>query len=632
MKPFSFKEKHVLITGASGGLGSALIKELVRIGAHLVVSDRSLETFDNLKSAFSEDNPVKSIQADLSIPGEAEILAQKALEAIGHIDVLINNAGIGYHALMDEAIEARMRAVHEVNTFSPMLLAKSLLPSMKERGSGMVINILSCAGFIPTPTTGIYGASKAAFSTMARTLRLEVAPFGIKVFNFYPGPIATSFNENALRENDRIGFYACGSTGAQPDRIASKILSTATGKPVDIWLDRLSKWLAMTGTLWPKLSDHRLRPLRDQAVARKTGQKPPEERLWRLWQVETSIACNLNCIMCPWKDERSLHFKRGDMTEEIWEALRPYLPETKSIDFTGGGEPLLHPNLAEWIRDANAADCKTGFLTNGVTLNEEKSRQFIQSGLDWIGFSVDAATAETYEQIRKGADFKKLCRNITTMSELRTDKIPLIMINFVMMPVNIGHLEKIVRLAAELGVDQINFKQCDVIRGDHGRNYGLFASKETREIRRFKKALGKAQRLANKLKIKTTAFSFIPDELPVCAQDPRDSLFVRHDGQVAPCINLAIGGDTSFLGENTTMPTVHYGRLPYRDLMDLWDSESCRLYRDQFKIRDQVYHKVIASSSFEASMIKLNEMLTAARKAMPPAPEGCSVCHYLYDI
>ena len=134
MKPFSFKEKHVLITGASGGLGSALIRELVRLGAHLVVSDRSLETFDKWKSAFSEDTPVKSIQADLSVPGEAEILAQKALEAIGHIDVLINNAGIGYHALMDEAIEARMRAVLEVNTFSPMLLTKSLLPSMKGRG------------------------------------------------------------------------------------------------------------------------------------------------------------------------------------------------------------------------------------------------------------------------------------------------------------------------------------------------------------------------------------------------------------------------------------------------------------------------------------------------------------------
>ena len=87
---------------------------------------------------------------------------------------------------MEETIEDKVRSVYEINTFSPMALTLALLPAMKERGSGMVINILSCASFNPTPTAGIYGASKAAFSTMARTLRLEVAPAGIKVFNFYP--------------------------------------------------------------------------------------------------------------------------------------------------------------------------------------------------------------------------------------------------------------------------------------------------------------------------------------------------------------------------------------------------------------------------------------------------------------
>jgi MoaA/NifB/PqqE/SkfB family radical SAM enzyme len=358
----------------------------------------------------------------------------------------------------------------------------------------------------------------------------------------------------------------------------------------------------------------------------------PKERRWRLWQIETSIDCNLNCIMCPWKNERQQWFKTGDMPADIWTVLRPYLPETRSVDFTGGGEPLLHPRLVDWIRDANAAGCRTGFLTNGIILNREKSRQFIHSGLDWICFSVDAATANVYERIRRGADFKKLCQNIAGVSELRTGKTPLIMINFVMMSENVNHLEQIVLLAAKLGVDQINFKQCDVVRGEHGRGYGLFASKETREIRRIMKVLRKARRLAKKLKIQTTAFSFIPDELPVCAQDPRDSLFVRHDGWMAPCINLAMGGETSFLGESVLMPTVHYGSLPDNDLMGLWETASCRFYRERFEKRDQVYHSVIGRSSFEASMIKLNETFTAAREAMPAPPEGCKVCHYLYDI
>lgn len=597
-----------------------------------MISDRSAETLSQLASYCSSENTVIAVPADLSVPGEATILANKALEALGHIDILINNAGIGYHALMDEAVENRVREVYEVNTFSPMALTMALLPAMKDRQSGIIINILSCAGFIPTPTAGIYGASKAAFSTMARTLRLEVAPAGIKVFNFYPGPIATSFNKNALRENDRGGFYSCGTDASDPDQIAGKVLSALNGKAGDFWLDLFSKWIALTGTIWPNLSDLRLSPLRDMAVSHQPGQKRPEERRWRLWQLESSISCNLNCIMCPWKDQREQTFKAGEMSEEIWEALRPYLPETASIDFSGGGEPLLHPKLADWIREANAAGCRTGFLTNGLILNQEKSLQFIQSGVDWIGFSVDGATAEVYERIRRGADFKALCKNINMVSDLRTSNKPLLIINHVMMPDNVQDLEKIVDLASDLGVSQINFKQCDVIRGDYGRNYGLFASKETRKIREFKNILDKARRRAQKRQIQTTAFSFVPDELPVCAQDPRDSIFVRYDGYVAPCINLARGDKTSFLGNDVKMPTVHYGRLQDQDLMELWETATCRLYREQFKQRSQAYDAVLGNSSFEASFVKLNEAFTKAKEAMPEALEGCKVCHYLYDI
>jgi short-subunit dehydrogenase/MoaA/NifB/PqqE/SkfB family radical SAM enzyme len=632
MESFLFKNKHILVTGAGGGLGSALVRMLAKLGANLVISDLSRETINRMESTCSSENTVIAVPADLSVPGEAKVLAKKAVETLGHIDILINNAGIGYHALLDEAIEERVRQVYEVNAFSPMALTMALLPGMKDRGSGIVINILSCAGFIPTPTAGIYGASKAAFSTMARTLRLEVAPAGIKVFNFYPGPIATSFNANALRENDRVGFYGCGTGRADPDQIARKVLSAVSGKAGDLWLDFFSKWIALTGTIWPNLSDFRLSSLRDSAISRRPGQKPAEERRWKLWQIESSISCNLNCIMCPWKDERKQSLKTGDMAVEIWEALRPYLPETASVDFTGGGEPLLHPKLADWIREASAAGCRTGFLTNGLILNREKSFQFIQAGIDWIGFSVDGATAEIYERIRKGADFKSLCQNIARISGLRSGNKPLIMINYVLMRDNICDLEKMVDLASDLGVNQINFKQCDVIRGEHGRNFGLFASKETREIRKFKKILGKARRQAKKRQIQTTAFSFVPDELPVCAQDPRDSLFVRHDGYVAPCINLAMGDKTSFLGNDVRMPRVHYGRLPDQDLMELWNSANCRLYRERFKQRAQAYDAVLGNRSFEASFIKLNEAFTAAKEAMPESPEGCKVCHYLYDI
>lgn len=629
---FSFKAKHVLLTGAGGGLGSALAKDLAQMGAKLVLSDRSHETLKDLIVTLPKDSTVIPVRADLSIPGEAAKLASKAVAALGHIDVLINNAGIAYHALMEETVEARIQHVYQVNTFAPLALIKALLPIMKRRDCGVVINILSCAGFVPAPTTGVYGASKSALSTMARVLRLELAPAGINVINIYPGPVDTSFNENGLSENDRPGVHACGTHGAHPETISKKILSAASGPPGDYWLDRKSKWLAMKGMFWQKWTDRYLAPLRDEVVSRPTGHKPARERRWRLLQLETSIACNLNCIMCPWKKVRRQQHKAGDLSENVWKAIRPCLPETQSIDFSGGGEPLLQPKLAEWIGEASAAGCETGFLTNGIILDREKIDRYLQAGLDWIGFSVDGATAEIYEKIRKGSDFQKVCNNITAVSNLRDGKTPRIRINFVLMSENCHQVEDIVRLAAELGVDQVNFKQCDVVRGEHGRGYGLFESKETRKVHRLKNALNKARRLAKKLGIETTAFSFVPDELPVCAQDPRDSLFIRHDGHVAPCINLANGGPSTFLGKDVTIPTVYYGRLPEQDLLEMWETESCRFYRKRFEQRSKTYDAVIAGSSFEASLIKLEETLTAAREAMPEAPKGCMVCHYLYDI
>ena len=629
---FSFAGKHVLLTGAGGGLGKALAGDLAEMGAELILSDRSDDSLSDLIALLPDSANTTTICADLSIPEEAKTLASKAIAAGGHIDVIINNAGIAYHALMEETIETKIQQTYQVNTFSPLVLIKELLPNMKQRRFGIIINILSCAGFIPTPTTGIYGGSKFAFSAMARVLRLELAPDGIKVINIYPGPIDTSFNENAFRENDRPGVYACGTQGANVESVSKKILSAVSGPPADVWLDRKTKWLSIKGMFWQNWTDRNLASMVHEHATRATGHNSTQERTWKLWQLETSIACNLNCRMCPWKKEHQIYGKKGDMSENIWRAIRPYLSETQSIDFSGGGEPLLQPKLAEWIQEANSAGCKTGFLTNGVILNREKISQYLQAGIDWIGFSLDGATSEIYEKIREGADFNQVCKNIAAVSEQRSGNAPIIVLNFVMMSDNINQVEDIVHLAAKLGVDKINFKQCDVIRGSHGKNYGLFVSKETRKIRRWNKNLKKARHLAKKCGIETTAFSFIPDELPVCAQDPRDSLFIRHDGLVAPCINLANGGPSSFLGKEVTIPTVHYGSLKDQSLKVLWETESCRFYRNRFEKRVQVHDSVIGRSSFEASLIKLEETLTAAKEAMPTAPQGCNACHYLYNI
>ena len=357
-----------------------------------------------------------------------------------------------------------------------------------------------------------------------------------------------------------------------------------------------------------------------------------ETRRWRLLQVESAIACNLRCIMCPWREIAENVENHGLMSPEIWQSIRPHLSEIKSIDFTGGGEPLLQPELSEWIAEAHAAGCETGFLSNGLLLKREKLQQVLNAGVDWICVSMDGADAKMYEKVRVGSNFDRVCENVAAIAELRNGKVPRTMINFVLMDLNFHQVEDIVRLASQLGVDQLNFKQCEVIRGDSGKGHGLFGAVESKKIRRLKKSLERARRLAKKLNVATTAFAFTPAERPVCEQDPRDSLFVRYDGLAAPCINLAIGGPTTFLGKEVLMPDVHYGRLPDIDLMELWQSATCISYRRQFEKRAEKHHQAIVNGMLNSSGSNRLKALQEAKGAMPEPPQGCNVCHYLYDI
>ncbi len=320
------------------------------------------------------------------------------------------------------------------------------------------------------------------------------------------------------------------------------------------------------------------------------------------------------------------------MAQEIWEAIRPHLSEVLSIDFTGGGEPLLQPRLAEWMREAKVAGCETGILTNGTLLDEERARQLIDAGLDWLCVSIDGARKEEYERIRGGSSFEKVCKNLETVSRIRPRAVPKTMINFVMMTANFHQFEDIVRLTARLGVDQVNFKQCEVSRGEHGKAHGLFDREESREIRRFRKELARARTLAAKLSVQTTASGFTPAEQPVCDQDPRDSAFIGFDGRVAPCISMAYGGLTTFLGREVVMPSVHYGRLPDRDFLELWATDTCKYYRERFLDRAREYEGSFFASLVGGSLRTPERLQEEAVKSMPEAPEGCRVCHYLYGI
>ncbi len=629
MGAYGFKGKHILFTGATGGMGSALVPKLIDSGASVVISGRSESRLSKLQKQFGGEDALIAIPADLARPGEADRLATEAVDALGHIDVLFNVAGIGYLAFMEESTDENVHHLFQINTFSPLSLMQKLAFHMKSRGGGRIINIVSTAGRVPIMTQGVYGASKTALAVMANTMRLELKSTGVDIINIYPGTTDTYFEQNAIRAKGKTEICPKEACGRPLEEMARKIFQTAAGPPGEAFLEWEGRLLAAAAILWPKYMEKQLEPLQERVM---TPTKPKDKRKWRLWQIESALGCNLKCIMCPWVDFRENAQKPQYMRPEIWASLKPFLADVASIDFSGGGEPLMQPLLSEWIAEAKQAGCETGFLTNGTLFSLSKREEILDTGVDWIGFSMDGATREVYEKVRKGANFNRLVENIEALTRTRLGKTPHVLINFVILKQNSHQLEEMVKLAARLGVDQLNFKQCDVIRGDHGKGFGLFADRQTKEIRKLEKNVKRARRLARKLKIDVTTFAFTPEELPVCDQDPRNSVFIRCDGTAAPCINLAYGGPTTFLGESVTMPSVNYGNLTDLDLDQLWNTKTCQFYRERFQKRVNNHDAVIANSQFEASLPKLKETFQEALDAMPEAPEGCRVCHYLYDI
>jgi short-subunit dehydrogenase len=191
---FEWKGKTALLTGASSGIGRALAKELARAGVRLAVSARRAEQLASLADEIERDGGARPVvlPADLSKRGQARDLAARAVSSLGRVDVLINNAGVGIggaqHVIGDDEMA---RDMFETNYWSALALIAALVPAMRERGQGAVINVESMGAVLPMPLAGHYASTKAALSLCSETLRLEMHGSGVHVFSVLPGPVET---------------------------------------------------------------------------------------------------------------------------------------------------------------------------------------------------------------------------------------------------------------------------------------------------------------------------------------------------------------------------------------------------------------------------------------------------------
>ena len=215
---FSLEKKNALVTGASGDIGRSIAIALHDAGAKVIISGTRLEPLEALKSELGERAHI--ILCDLSDKDEVRLMLSKAIETLGSIDILINNAGITQDNLFMRMSDDEWSNVINVNLSSTMQLCRGVLRGMMKSRWGRIVNISSVVGVTGNPGQANYAASKAGVIGMSKSLAYEVASRGITVNCVAPGFISSAMTDKL---NDK-----------QKDSIISSIPSKRMGDSKDV--------------------------------------------------------------------------------------------------------------------------------------------------------------------------------------------------------------------------------------------------------------------------------------------------------------------------------------------------------------------------------------------------------------
>jgi NAD(P)-dependent dehydrogenase (short-subunit alcohol dehydrogenase family) len=226
------------ITGCSTGLGRHLAKAVLQRGWNAVVSARDPASVDDLVAQHHAN--ALALQLDVTDQAQIDEGVRRAIERFGAIDVLVNNAGYGYRAAVEEAAESDVRRLFETNLFGAIALTRGVLPYMRAQRRGAIVNISSIAAYVALAGSAYYASTKSALEAISDGLRREVEPLGIKVLVVEPGAFRTDFSGRSLLQSATvIDDYAQtaglrrkehdtmdGRQPGDPDRAAQAIIDT----------------------------------------------------------------------------------------------------------------------------------------------------------------------------------------------------------------------------------------------------------------------------------------------------------------------------------------------------------------------------------------------------------------------
>jgi len=204
-EPSRTETKAALITGASSGIGEAAARALAAAGYRVAVVARREERLSQLvKTITTAGGEAIALAADLSEESATRQAAHDALDAFGQVDLLVNNVGFSPGAALEQMSREDLRHIFEVNLLSSLQMTAELVPGMRARRAGRILNIGSIGGSIPAPLAVPYAATKAGLAAATRGLRLELSPWNIHVSLVVPGFVDTAVFDNARRGSEAL--------------------------------------------------------------------------------------------------------------------------------------------------------------------------------------------------------------------------------------------------------------------------------------------------------------------------------------------------------------------------------------------------------------------------------------------
>ena len=222
--------KTILITGASSGFGRDTAETLFRAGHTVYASMRGAQGKNREAAEALRKLGIKTVELDVSDDASVKAGVKKVLAEAGKIDVLVNNAGIGSAGVTEAFTAEQAKVVFDTNVIGLLRVTRAVLPSMRQKRDGLIINIGSILGRVTFPFLGIYGASKFAVEALTDSVRYEVSQLGVEVVEVQPSAYPTNFFSGIQTPADTEVTKSYGEVGQIPDAMFKSFMSRFEGE------------------------------------------------------------------------------------------------------------------------------------------------------------------------------------------------------------------------------------------------------------------------------------------------------------------------------------------------------------------------------------------------------------------